>query len=282
MRTISVLIFLLTAFTQTIGYAETIAISGLSHIHGLAVDAKNPNRLLIATHHGIWETLGDGKASDVSQARHDFMGFAPDPARAGSFFGSGHPATGGNLGLIRSDDGGKSWAVLSQGARGPVDFHALAVSGADPKRLWGVFGGLQESRDGGRTWSVVGAAPEGLIALAASRQSADRLYAATKGGLLVSTDSGRSWKAGHITRRPTTAIHAAPDGTLYAFIYGLGLVRTQEPSLAWTPVQTAFGESALFHLTVAPSDPQRLYAANDEGQLLVSRNGGTDWSPLSR
>ncbi len=90
-------------------------------------------------------------------------------------YASGHPASGGNLGFIISIDGGKSWAKLADGVGGPVDFHQMDVSKADPKVIYGLYGGLQRSADGGRSWSKVGPAPDGLIDIAASGQDADTL-----------------------------------------------------------------------------------------------------------
>src|SRR3546814_14838972 len=77
--------------------------------------------------------------------------------------------------FIVSRDGGQSWAKLSDGAGGPVDFHQMDISKADPQVIYGVFGELQKSTDGGQSWSRVGPAPEGIIGLAASSIDADRL-----------------------------------------------------------------------------------------------------------
>src|SRR3546814_9470505 len=83
----------------------------------------------------------------------------------------------------------------------------MDVSKADPRVIYGVDGELQKSTDGGRSWSRVGPAPEGLIGLATSSIDADRLYATTRSGLLVSTDGGRGWRRSqqlasmvHVTR----------------------------------------------------------------------------------
>ena len=80
----------------------------------------------------------------------------------GIYFASGHPADGGNLGVIRSSDGGAGWELLDPGVGGPVDFHQLDVSKSDPSVLYGVYGTLQVSRDGGETWLAVAEAPPGL------------------------------------------------------------------------------------------------------------------------
>ncbi len=79
------------------------------------------------------------------------MGFTPHPADESVLYASGHPAGGGNLGFIVSRDGGRGWSSLSPGVGGPVDFHQMDVSKADPSVIYGAHGGLQASRDGGRT-----------------------------------------------------------------------------------------------------------------------------------
>src|SRR3546814_223954 len=190
----------------------------------IAADPRDPDRLYLATHHGLFVVSPDGKAQQVSDSRDDFMGFTPHPTDPDLLYASGHPAGGGNLGFIVSRDGGKSWSKLANGAGGPVDFHQMDVSKADPAVVYGAFGDLQKSADGGRSWTVAGPAPEGLIALAASAKNVDRLYAATRGGLTLSTDGGRQWRPAHLLRTPATAVHVTSDGTVYAFIVGTGLV----------------------------------------------------------
>ena len=112
--------------------AETVKLSEVSHLHGIAVDATDPSRLYLASHHGVWLTNTDGTATQVSDNRNDYMGFTPNPAQPGSFFASGHPERGGNLGVLSSTDGARSWTQLSAGVNGPVDFHSMDVSPADP------------------------------------------------------------------------------------------------------------------------------------------------------
>jgi photosystem II stability/assembly factor-like uncharacterized protein len=255
-----------------------------THFHGLAVDGADPERLYLATHHGLWAIEQDGTAGLVSQTTDDFMGFTPHPIDPAVLYASGHPSGGGNLGFIVSTDGGRSWTQLAQGAGGPVDFHQMDVSPADPATLYGAHAGqLQVSRDGGRTWQIVGAAPEGLIDLAASAHEPERLYAATQTGLLRSADGGRTWQDGYWLRQPATMVHVTPDGDVYAFVLGTGLVRTREPDLAWQPVAADFGEEYVLHFAVDPTDPQKLYAVTlhpgDHSQtILASGDGGTTWS----
>jgi photosystem II stability/assembly factor-like uncharacterized protein len=263
--------------------AETLAVGDLpqhTHIHGLAVDAKDPSRLLIATHHGLFFVGPDGEAERISVVQ-DFMGFNPHPSDPNMLYASGHPANGGNFGFIASTDQGKTWQQVSPGVNGPVDFHQMTVSPADPARIYGAYsGGLQTSGDAGKSWTLVGAAPGGLIDLAASAKSPDTLYAATEAGLMVSTDAGKAWDRTAIRGAPVTLVELAPNGVLYAFVVGRGLARSAEDPLEFETVSNAFGDGYLLHLAADPANPDRLFAATGKGEVLSSMDGGRSWVPF--
>ena len=188
--------------------AETLGLERVEHIHGLTVDAERPERLYLGTHSGMFLASPDGTASRVGGAQDDFMSFAADPGNRDTFYASGHPPGGGNLGVLVSRDRGQSWEELAAGAGGPVDFHAMDVSRADPQVIYGVYKGLQVSRDGGQTWHVAGALPKDTFDLAASPRNPDRVYAAARGGNCVPmvslTVTCSTWQAIRPDRRCST------------------------------------------------------------------------------
>jgi photosystem II stability/assembly factor-like uncharacterized protein len=247
-----------------------------THVHGLAVDRQEPSRLLIATHHGLFRTRPDGKAERISEVQ-DFMGFNPHPSDPDTLYASGHPPTGGNLGFIASGDRGATWKQISPGVNGPVDFHQMSVSPADPKTIYGAYQGLQLSKDGGRSWKVVGPAPVKMIDLAASAKDADTLYAATEAGLHASRDAGRSWTP-IIRDSPVTLVEITPDGTLYAYVIGRGLVRSNEAVVQFETLGNKIGGGFLIHLAGDPANPNRLFAATGRGQILASTDHGRTWA----
>ena len=269
----------------TIGYAvrseaaETVKVSELSshtHIHGLAVDRQDPSELLIATHHGLFRAGPGGNAELISEVQ-DFMGFNPHPNDPKTLYASGHPRQGGNLGFIASTDQGKTWTQVSLGVKGPVDFHQMTVSPADPNTIYGSYGGLQISRNAGKTWKIVGPAPDKLIDLAASAKNADTLYAATEPGLLVSRDAGKTWKP-VLEGSPVSLVEVTPEGTLYAFVVGRGLVRSEEEPLSFTELGGDFGGGYLLHLAVDPFSPNRLFASTGKSRVLISTDQGRTWN----
>ncbi len=254
-----------------------------THIHGIAVDPKDPSRLYLATHNGFFALSRDGMVSRISDNQNDYMGFTPHPTDPAVFFASGHPAGGGNLGFISSNDGGQSWQRLAPGAEGPVDFHQMDVSKVDPKTIYGIYRGLQVSRDGGSSWTMVGPPPEGVIDLAASATDATTVYLGTETGLLVSRDGGKSWQAAYLLKRPVSMVRTVEGGDIYAFVVGTGLVRASERNLSWSTLGNGFGSAYVLHLAVDPTDRNRLYAAtfdpaNHKGDVLASADGGRTWS----
>ncbi len=258
--------------------AEPVPLDRIKHIHGIAVDPVQPSRLLLATHHGVFAATSDGFATRISTLDADLMSLAVDPRNARKFYASGHPAGGGNLGVMASDDGGVTWRHISDGVGGPVDFHALAVSPIDPNLLYGVYKGLQVSRDGGFNWNRVGKAPEKLFALAASAIDANTLYAATMAGLSVSRDGGQSWAAEASIRRPATMVRVTPQGRLFVFVYGTGLITAAESQLTWKTIARDFQDRVLMALVADPHDQDRFYARTDTGALMTSRDGGGTWT----
>ena len=269
--------FAVIALSIRLGGANSIPIGAVPHLHGIAVDAFDSSQLLLATHNGLYRASLDGIARRVSSDGDDYMGFTLHPADASLFYASGHQASGSNLGVISSKDGGQRWTELSSGAYGPVDFHAIAVSQTDPTVLYGAFGGIQISRDGGRTWSIAGLAPADVIDLAVSSESADVIYAATKRGLMISRDAGKMWEMAVPQTQPSTMVETMPDGTIYAFVIGSGLIKLPRSGSSWRPVNEAFSDQLLLYLAADPTDPLRLFAVTDAGRILNSTDGGQTW-----
>lgn len=258
--------------------AETLAELGRkTHYHGIAFARSGTAALMIATHHGLYAVDKDGTVTRISPVQ-DFMGFSPDPANELGLYASGHPATGGNSGFLRSADGGANWTQLSPGVDGPVDFHQMDVSGADPKVIYGSFGQIQVSRDGGASWEIAGDAPERLIALAASGIKAARLYAATENGVLVSEDGAQSWAPLAFAGEVASTIQTGPDNALYAFVVGRGLMKANEEKPdSWSLLGNDFGEAIPLHLAANSKDGQHLVLTMQNNEVRESLDGGKSW-----
>lgn len=249
-----------------------------THIHGLAVDRTDTDHLLIATHHGIFRTGPDGRAERISPVK-DFMGFTPHPVDPDTFYGSGHPAQGGNLGFIVSTDGGATWEQRSPGVNGPVDFHQMTVSPVDPDIIYGAYGALQRSGNGGHNWSVVGPLPTDLISLAASGRDVDTIFAGTRNGLMISRDGGRSWDE-LLSDVPVSLVAVDGEGDLFAFVPGQGLVRAEEGRTQFATLAQSWEDHVILHMAFDPVEPRRIFAASHQSVVFLSEDGGRTWSEV--
>lgn len=264
------------AAQETLPLADVLA---ATHVHGIASGVKGPDSLTLATHHGLWAVdLAARAASRIGAAPDDFMGYSAVAGSPGTAFASGHPAGGGNLGVIATQDGGATWTHVSDGPGGPVDFHNLEVSRADPSVLYGIGhnGQVQRSSDSGRTWEATGQAPERLIDIATIGADATALYAATEVGLFRSADKGATWNA-VLAGAAITSVDLGADGALRAVAYGKGVL-----SIAADGTETLLGtdlpDGYLLYLASISASPHRLAALSGKGRLMLSDDGGATWS----
>lgn len=243
-----------------------------NHLHGIGYDAEG-DRLFLATHFGLF--VHDGTTLLALSDPDDFMGFSLHPQDPQVMYASGHPQGGGNAGVLRSDDGGATWTQVHSGPDGrPVDFHAMAVSAADPDVVAGWTGGLFVSEDAGATWrthDLPGGECWGAACLAFDPQHRERIYAGTQEGLLVSDDLGATWATLH--EGPHAGV-AMVDGTLFAFSLEAGL-RTFDGA-DWQDVP--FGSGApVFAFAMDARAPSTVFAATLEGSVHRSQDGGATW-----
>ena len=82
-------------------------------------------------------------------------------------------------------------------------------------------------------------------------------------------------------QRPASLVETDRDGTVYAFVVGTGLLKAEEPGLSWETINTDWGERILLHLGIDPSDPERLFAVTQEGEIVASTDGGASWVALT-
>lgn len=264
--------------TPRTGHAA-IDFYALPHINRIALAAGAPDSLLLATRAGVLRLTRAGKVEQIALGDDNVTLLRADPRDPGILYASGRRRgrDGKNLGLLISRDGAKTWTPLSPGAGAPAVYRTLAVSRADPSVMYAGYGGLQASRDAGKSWDFVARGPWDLYDLAASANDVATLYAASRGGLLRSTDAGLHWRLAIDVPNVATAVTVGRRGEIYAYVAGRGLIHGIEPIFAWQTRNDRLGEQMITQLLIDAADAKHLIALNHLGRVIESRDSGLTW-----
>lgn len=272
---------------------DSIEHESQNHIHGIGYDSQ-ADRLFIATHFGLF-MREDEQLYQVGSNRDDLMGFALNKRDPEVIYVSGHPRTGGNMGVRKSNDAGESFTTISPGTnRGLADFHALAVSYADPDRLYGMFmGTVHRSSDAGFTWEEVQStgAPlqDGFCwhvpCTAADTADPDRLYAGTLAGLAVSHDQGETWEIIDNDAGVVVSVGVDPQNNqrLIAFTENHGLAISEDAGQTWQPRNNRLQlqeQELVLGFSFATNDSNHIYLMTNRDQVFKTENGGGDWQKV--
>lgn len=258
--------------------AETIS---LQDAHGIAVDRGDPSKVYIATHSGLLVMNNDKELQRVGSAEDDYMGFSAHPSDPDTFYTSGHPSTGGNIGFQKSNDGGKTWLKISSGVGGPVDFHTMTVSQSDPGIVYGVYRGqLQRSNNEGKDWQLVQSNLSNPIVLATSPTSKDTVYAGTTAGLFVSQDQGANWNKLNLNNTVVAiAVNPKNGQQIAAYSQEQGLVISNDGGKSWA-AQGNYAGNMVMHIAYDVQNPSVVYLINKSLELHKTTDNGKVWSKV--
>jgi photosystem II stability/assembly factor-like uncharacterized protein len=160
----------------------------ISHLHDLRVFG---NEILLGTHEGLYKYINKDNFVKIGKESPDVMGLS---ILGNQIFASGHPAKGSDLpnpvGLLVSSDKGQTWKKVS--LQGKVDFHFLEVGN---KQIYGVNAGtgdLLYSANLGKNWKNLGA--NQFTDIAIDPQVTGTALALRAGKLFTSSNSFNSVK----------------------------------------------------------------------------------------
>ncbi len=268
--------FLLVASSQAFAEKD-LYLHQVPQIGGMVIPGAESQDFLVASNYGALSVAPDGRVTRRSKDAGFLTELVALPGQANVLFSSGYRTKTEKLGIIRSDDTGKTWSRISDAVGGPVAFHAMAISATEPATMYGAEKTVQISRDSGKTWRSMGGPPGQIYDIAVSAKNPKSIYAATHEGLFGSLDEGVTWTRLNPVTQPATAVTTTPEGQIYAFVYGVGLLLGAEPGNNWNLVSKEFLDRALFNISIDPANPGRLLGVADTGAVMLSRDGGNNW-----
>jgi len=258
------------------------------HIHGLGIDPVDRTILYIATHGDFYHSHDGNPPFKVDIVRADYMAFNAPTTIGIPLYASGHPASGGNTGLIKSIDGGQSWESVSKVLEPPVDFHAMSVSKSDPNTIIGFDSagrGLFKTVDAGKIWETL-QYPDYISALAISPIDSQLVFAGTGKGIFQSSDGAKSWTLLDEYKGITIlALTFDENETLYASNqfglsrssdFGKSWENLSDPDLTITSIAVDTQNKIIYVAGYSPDGYQEIYRSKDDTKSwdIIGTNKG--------
>jgi photosystem II stability/assembly factor-like uncharacterized protein len=186
-----------------------------------------------------------------------------------------------DIGLFRSEDGGKSWVSSTAGVpeRWVNTTYWVVFDPDIPGRMWSVNSGTHDLPRP-KMW----------------RRSSISTY---EGGVCRSDDGGQTWRASNSGMEETAATHILLDPNsspnrriLYAAAFGRGVYKSTDDGRTWTLRNHGIMQQQPFTWRLAQSSNKTLYVllarrsdngsiGNDgDGSIYRSTDGAQNWTPV--
>lgn len=147
--------------------------------------------------------------------------------------------------------------------------------------VWLLLGG-GGAAETGSTQPIAQLETQDYHALAWSPTEPDTAFFGHHGGLLKSTDGGRTWQPTSLANADAMSLAVSPKEPQRIFAAGHGIFRRSDDGGAtWTAPETAIQGADIHGFAQNPSEPDRLYAMVVGQGLLTSTDGGTTWTPVT-
>lgn len=238
--------------------------------HSLLVSPTDPERLVLGTHEGLFESADGGRSwQKATLAGQDAMNLAQTEDVV---WAAGHDV------LARSTDGGATWEDVRPAGLPGLDVHGFAVDPRNPRTLYAAVAGqgLFRSRDGGRSFSLVSSeVGPGVMAMAVMPDG--RVLAGDmQQGLFESRDEGRTWRLGLQAGLMGLAVN--PKDPTRVLATGSGILVSSDGGREW--IQVLDPDEGSGPVAWSPSDPDVAYVVGFDRALYRTSDGGQTWNPV--
>ncbi|MFN7948263.1 MAG: hypothetical protein U0Z53_23130 [Blastocatellia bacterium] len=234
---------------QTYGDSR-VTVSG--RVAAIAIDPSNSSHLLCGSAGGgVWESRDRGA---TWTPRTDYMptltvgALAFNPASPGIVYcgtGEGNFYSHLGAGVLRSNDGGTTWAVLASSPFVGQGFFDLLVDRANSNHLLAATtGGIYVSNDGGASWIQSRTSRCWDLSMHSAGGANAEILAACTDGLYRSTNGGTSWVKVPLPGAPETferlAVDISRSNPAVAYAFGAGDPRIPIPGDATHKMPTPY------------------------------------------
>ena len=280
--------------------------NGLGRVNCVAFHPVQTNTIYIgAPSGGFWRTTDGGTTWETTTDQLPTLGVSSIAVNAVNphiiLIGTGDrdAADAPGIGVMKSTDGGSSWALSNTGMGNMTVGRMLFHPNDTAIVLAATSGGIYRSTDGGSSWIKTSSNTKHYKDLAFKPADPDIVYATEEGNFYRSVDNGQSWTqittglSSNITRMVIGVSPANPD---YVYCLGVddrvfeGLYRSTNSGLTFTQRSntpnimdystdgSGTGGQGWYDLCIAvdPANAEIIYSGGVN--IFKSVNGGTSWA----
>ncbi|HEX8337608.1 MAG TPA: peptidoglycan-binding protein, partial [Pyrinomonadaceae bacterium] len=279
-------------YTSSDGGETWSRVSGFNRpgllIDSIIVDPRDSNVIYAAAHRhkeagGFFKTTDGGRTWRESEQLkgdgiHAFTQSPKDPDML---------LAGSNRGVWRSMDAGERWELLDTKATpGLVNVDSLAVDPRDSNVIYaGTWYLPYKTTDGGRTWGITKTGvidDSDIFAIEIDRRNPDHVIMSACSGIYETKNAGAQWRKVNgipSQSRRTRAILQNPGrpDTIYAGTTE-GFWMSVNGGADWK-VTTSRQIFEVNTIAVHPSNPDVVYIGTNNYGVMVSRDGGRNFTP---
>ncbi len=246
-----------------------------------AVAIGNAGDLWIGGSGGLVHLMAGGERARVELA-DSVRGLLVDPGNPSQLY-----ALGSKNHIWRTQDGGRTWAMVRGHGLPAADVRALAYDPSGPTRLVALVQGQGyfQSDLAGEMWMQVGAEdiPD-ATAMVIHPLDARTVLVGTPAGLYRSTNQGMRFDPVPVKNAwdlpgPVTALAVAGDRSVVVAATGRGLYRSADGGRVWFPMAES-GLPDAVAVAVAPWRSHEVVVGSRTGALAMSRDGGKHWQRM--
>jgi photosystem II stability/assembly factor-like uncharacterized protein len=291
-----------TMYRSTDGGATWTTVAGFD-VSAYDVEFTPAGTAFAGTDDGVWRSTDEGVTwAELSLGigiNDTVFEIAIDPSDAAAVWAGIADHSGAQTSnVLRSTDGGATWANATPPMGSPMGCRGIAVNPSDSDHVFAAFGGafgggqVWRSTDGGTTWLDRSAGlpsnpmndvvHDGATVFVGGGQRFGSQYA----GVYASTTDGASWTALHDGTWPlrvATDVLLDPSDSSMILVAteGAGLNRSTDGGTTWAIGIGGTADSTLNSVRFAPADIATIYLGASSIGVVLSTDGGTTFNPSS-
>lgn len=289
-------------FRSTDGGSSWTVVPTLSNRSIYDIEYAPDGTVYVGTIDSVWKSTNDG-ASFTQQnlaigLNDQVLCVKVDPSNSMTLWCGVADALGGQpINVMRSLDGGASWANRTPPLSSPQNCYGIAIDPTNSDRVFAVFGG---SFGGGQVWTTASAgtnwtnrsaglpanpirdvAHDGTRVLVCGGQ----LFGSQNVGLYTSSNNGQNWTALHDGTWPTRVIHdieinaADPMRILLATVKGV--FESTTGGTSWSFSVAGSGGYSANSVRFDPLNASRIFVGVSSAGVVRSSDGGVSYGQSS-